>query len=366
MELTERCNSNCIHCYINLAADDLTAKERELSTDDIKKILEEAVSLGCLMVRFTGGEPLLREDFEELYLFARRLGLKVLIFTNATRITSSLADLFARIPPLERIEISVYGLEKNSYEAVTRVPGSFKAAWQGINRLLNKKVPFIVKGALLPPNKDEVEAFTAWAATIPWMDHPPTFSMVLDLRCRRDSEPKNRLIRSLRSSPREVLQVLTKKPEKYLKTSMAFSSKFIRPPGNKLFSCGAGAGSACVDAYGNLQACILLRHPETIYNLKEGSLKDGMTGFFPNMRHITANNPDYLNRCARCFLKSLCEQCPAKSWMEHGTLDTPVHYLCELAHAQARFLGLLTEGESAWEVKNQDDRIDTCLTRLPN
>ena len=66
MELTERCNNNCMHCYINLSADDLAAKERELSTKEIKHILEEAASLDCLAVRFCGGEPLLREDFQEL------------------------------------------------------------------------------------------------------------------------------------------------------------------------------------------------------------------------------------------------------------------------------------------------------------
>ena len=84
MELTERCNNNCIHCCINLPVDDKEAQSQELTTAEWKSLLEEAASLGCLSVRFTGGEPLLREDFEELYLVARRLGLKVLLFTNAT------------------------------------------------------------------------------------------------------------------------------------------------------------------------------------------------------------------------------------------------------------------------------------------
>jgi len=54
IELTERCNNNCLHCYINLPQDDLEAKNKELSTDEIKNILKEAVSLGCLTERFTG------------------------------------------------------------------------------------------------------------------------------------------------------------------------------------------------------------------------------------------------------------------------------------------------------------------------
>jgi hypothetical protein len=58
-------------------------------------------------------------------------------------------------------------------------------------------------------------------------------------------------------------------------------------------------------------------------------------------------------------LKGLCEQCPGKSWSEHGTLDTPVEYLCQVAHSQALTLGLLTEGECAWEVIDWKQRIDT-------
>jgi molybdenum cofactor biosynthesis enzyme MoaA len=67
IELTERCNNNCIHCCINLPFDDADANKRELPTEEIKKIFKEAVSLGCLSVRFTGGEPLLRDDFHELF-----------------------------------------------------------------------------------------------------------------------------------------------------------------------------------------------------------------------------------------------------------------------------------------------------------
>ena len=58
-----------------------------------------------------------------------------------------------------------------------------------------------------------------------------------------------------------------------------------------------------------------------------------------------------------CFLKGLCEQCPAKSWTENGTLDTPVEYLCSVAHAQARWMGWLKDGEKAWEVKDWKERV---------
>jgi radical SAM protein with 4Fe4S-binding SPASM domain len=357
MELTERCNNNCIHCSINLPADDLNAKKRELSTGQIKNILIEAASLGCFRVRFTGGEPLLREDFEELYIFATKLGLKVLIFSNATLITSHLAELFSRIPPLEKIEITVYGMKKSSYEAVTRADGSFEAAWRGINLLLDYKIPFVVRGALLPSNKNEIEEFEAWATNIPGMGKPPSYSMFFDLRCRRDDQKKNLAIKKLRLSAEEALKILTRRKEEYIKGKKEFCSKFMHPAGDKLFACGSGHHGGCVDAYGYFQPCLSIRHPDYVYDLRKGSLKDALENFFPKMWEIKVVNADYLARCAKCFLKGLCEQCPAKSWAEYGTLDTPVEYLCEIAHAQARYLGLIKDNEKAWEADNWKERI---------
>jgi radical SAM protein with 4Fe4S-binding SPASM domain len=358
MELTERCNNNCVHCCVNLGADDASAKKRELTTKQVKDILKEIVALGCFSVRFTGGEPLLREDFEELYVFARKLGLKVMIFTNATLVTPHLAELFCQIPPLEMIEISVYGMKKASYEAVTQVKGSFAAAWRGINLLWDHKIPFVVKGALLPSNKDEVEAFKKWAKTIPWMkDALPLISIYYSLRRRRDDQKKNLMIKENRLGARAAMKFLTRNKKAYIESRREYCPKFMRPPADKLFNCGAGCG-ACVDAFGNLYPCISLRHPDCAYDLKKNSLKEAFTDYFPKMREIKATNEDYLHRCAKCFLYGLCEQCPAKSWAEHGTLDTPVEYLCEIAHAEAHYLGLLKHRERAWEVDNWRDRIN--------
>ena len=153
-----------------------------------------------------------------------------------------------------------------------------------------------------------------------------------------------------------IYNSLSRKKEEYIKGMKEFCSKFMRPPGTKLFSCGSGCGGGCVDAYGMFQPCLSLRHPATVYNLKKGSLKEALTNFFPKTRKMKAVNSEYLSRCARCFLKGLCEQCPAKSWVEHGTLDTPVDYLCEIAHTQAQFLGLVKGNEKAWEVQNWRER----------
>lgn len=356
MELTERCNSSCIHCYINLREHDTAARAREMTKEQVSKILMEAAALGARSVRFTGGEPLLRPDFVEIYLFARRLGLSVVLFTNGRLITPELADLFVRVPPLEKIEITVYGMKPESYDAVSMVKGSYEEFRRGVDLLLDRKVPFILKGAILPSNKDEIAALDAWAATIPGMKNPPTYSMFFDMRVRRDSPAKNKQIARLRLSPEEGLAVRGRYREDYLADSRAFCGKFMGPGGSKLFNCGAGI-NVNVDAYGMLQPCLLLRHPGTIYDLKKGSLEDALTNFYPRIREWEATNAEYLAHCAKCFLKGLCEQCPAKSWMEHGTLDTPVEYVCQVTHAEATDLGLIKPGEKGWEVVDWKERL---------
>jgi MoaA/NifB/PqqE/SkfB family radical SAM enzyme len=266
IELTERCNNNCIHCCINLPEKDIRAHAREMTTVQVKDVLSQAAALGCLRVRFTGGEPLLRADFEELYLFARRLGMKVLVFTNGRLITPRLADLFARIPPLVTLEITVYGMHPESYEAVTRAPGSFGEFRRGVDLLLSRRVPFVVKSAYLPPNRGEIDEFETWAKTIPWMSKPPQYAMFFDLRNRRDNETKNREISALRVSPNEGMALITRNAEKYRREMEEFAGKFMGPGGDRLFRCGAGDGLS-IDAYGRAQPCMGVRAPELTLDL---------------------------------------------------------------------------------------------------
>lgn len=355
IELTERCDNNCIHCSINIPEND-PKKEKELNTSEWKRIIREAADLGVLSIRFTGGEPLLREDFSELYLFTRKSGIKVIIFTNARKITPDLARLLTEIPPLEKIEVSVYGMKRSTYEKVSRIPGSYREFRSGIDLLLKYNIPFLVKGVLLPETRSEIKEFESWASTLPGMDGPPSYSMNFELRERRDSEARNKLISSLRNTPQEGIDLLSGKNEDYFSSMSQFCSQFIGPPGPELFNCGAGT-SGSVDAYGNYNPCLTLKAGELSYDLTNGTLKDALLNFFPEKLKIEAKNREYLNRCAKCFLKGLCLQCPARSWSEHGNFDTPVEYLCQAAHAEAVHLGLLNNNEKGWEVVDWEERI---------
>lgn len=357
MELTERCNNNCIHCYINQPQDHQPSRDREMSTATVKNILDQAAALGCLSVRFTGGEPLLRGDFQEIYLYTRRKGMKVALLTNATLISPELTALFKRYPPGEPVEITLYGMQEQSYAAVSRTSTGFAAAMRGVSLLVENRIPILLKFIRLPQTEGEIDAFLHYSRQHSVGGKAGSISMEFNLRGRRDNNHKNQRIKDLRSTPQQALTILAQDGAAYTREMQLFAERFMRPGGAALFNCGCGKGGA-VDAQGRLQPCLLLRHPELVYDLNTGSIRDALDRFFPEVLSKQAEDPRYLERCATCFLQGLCNQCPAWSWMENGTLDTPVEYLCQIAHQQACFLGLITEEEKAWQVRNWQERIN--------
>ena len=139
-ELTNRCNLNCAHCYINQPANDEVARQRELSTEQVKAIIDQMVAAGVLFLTLTGGEPLLRPDFTEIYTYARQKGLLVILFTNGTLVSEEIADLLNDLRPLN-VDISIYGASSSVFEAVTRVSGTFSRCFTGIERLLSRRIP---------------------------------------------------------------------------------------------------------------------------------------------------------------------------------------------------------------------------------
>ena len=223
----------------------------------------------------------------------------------------------------------------------------------GVDLLIKYGIPFVVTG-VFPQNRHEFSELEAWTSSISGMEKP---GMLLnyELRARRDNPEKNRKIVKFRLDPSEIVAAYSKYPN-FVDEMRQFCSKFLRPANDRLFSCGAGF-KICVDSFGYAQMCLLLRHPETTISLREASLKSVMSDYFSKFRELRGKNYEYLHRCAVCFIRGLCDQCPAKSWMEHGSLDTPVEYLCEIAHATARHLGLLHGNERAWQISNGEERI---------
>ena len=343
-ELTERCNQDCRHCYIRLSCDDRVATSREMDKVLIYRILKEAADLGCSKVRFTGGEPLVRQDFPEIYEFAYDIGLEASIATNATLITDDIAYLWARKKP-SCLSISIYGWDKSSYEWVTRIPGSFRRFLTGIRRIKNRELQFLLRYPPLRPLAQNSGKIRALAKEL-GASFPVPYAWELTLHATHDDVVSSRL-KDLRLDPEEAARERLKQPGVAEDDLNALHVK----RDTRLFWCPAARKRPTVNAYAQLQVCLQVRHPSTLYDLRSGSLREGLTLFFPQFRKMQIVDPIYLNRCGRCLLRPICPLCPAISWMEHGTLTTPADYYCEITHAEARLLGILKDGEKGWQVR---------------
>jgi radical SAM protein with 4Fe4S-binding SPASM domain len=105
-----------------------------------------------------------------------------------------------------------------------------------------------------------------------------------------------------------------------------------------LFRCGAGKRNFVVGHDGRFKICQSLMHPDFLYDLRQGRLRDAWTGFAPRVLERSSGRAEYLARCARCPIVNLCLWCPANAHLECGELDAPVDYFCRVAHARAAIL----------------------------
>jgi radical SAM protein with 4Fe4S-binding SPASM domain len=339
LELTARCNNDCRHCYINLPAGDKVAKDKELSLAEIKEIVDQAVSMGALWCLITGGESLLREDFSSIYLYMKKKGLLVSVFTNATLITQEHVRLFQKYPPRD-IEVTVYGVTQETYERVTRRVGSYDAFMRGLSLLLEREIKVRLKAMALRSNLHEMPEIARFCRE----KTKDYFRLDPFLHLRYDGDQKrNEEIRSERLSPDEIAALEASDPERFeaLKNScgrlIVSDSSFADC--NHLFHCGAGKGSFTVSYNGLLRLCSSLWHPDCVYDLKKGNLKEAWQTFIPQVREMRSNRREFLAKCRGCSIVNLCMWCPAHAHLETGAMDAPVDYFCRVAHARPELLG---------------------------
>ena len=338
LELTARCNLNCRHCYINLPANDLQAKAAELSLEEIEKIADEAIKLGAMWVLLTGGEPLLRHDFSEIYLMLKRKGLLVSVFTNATLIGAKHINLFNKFPPRD-IEVTIYGSRYEVYEAITRKRGSFSAFMRGLNLLMDAGVKVRLKAMALRSNLSDIESIAAFGQR--YTKDFYRFDPMLHLRYDRDPL-RNTEIKSERLTPEEIVsleradQARTESMEK--KHEDYFIEAFKHRVDNHLFHCGTGNGSFTVGYDGSFRLCSSLFAPGTTINLHTISLGEAWKQFAPKVKEMQTENSELINNCDRCPIVNLWMNCPAHAYLETGNMEAVVPYFCQVAHARAEAL----------------------------
>jgi len=159
VSLTDRCNFDCVYCHNEGLGDTrgpMAPREHEMSTDDVVRFLEVVAEFGVDSVKFTGGEPLLRDDLEEIVARTPE-SMEVSLTTNGTMLPGRAEDLVDA--GLERVNVSQDALDEETFKQVTRA-GAYDAVMDGVDAALS---------AGLAPVKLNMVVFEQTAGYVPEM-----------------------------------------------------------------------------------------------------------------------------------------------------------------------------------------------------
>ena len=162
IELTHRCNLRCVHCYLGDQQEIRKHRTEELSTDEFKRLIDQFVAAGMLNLLISGGDPMVRKDFGEIYSYAVCQGVRVTVFCDGVLVNDRIIEVFNRHPP-RLVEVSLYGATEATYESITQIKGSFKRCLAGIERLLAAGHRLRLKTVLMTSNRHELAAMEAMA-----------------------------------------------------------------------------------------------------------------------------------------------------------------------------------------------------------
>lgn len=314
LELTRRCNLRCAHCYLGDQAEQRRLRGRECGTAAVKTAMSEWAEAGCLYLLITGGEPLLRTDFAEIYRRARELGLVVSVFTNGTLVTDDVVALFREWPP-RKVEISLYGATAATHDAATGVPGSHAQAWVGIRRLHAAGIRVGLKTLLMKSNVAEFDEMERQAKD-------------LGVRFRHDAaihpclHGGSRAPLALRVAPEEAVRADMATTERRDTWRASIEQTAARPAADGLYGCSAGQTFFHCDPFGGLAPCVMA---ETYRRDPRGRpFREVWNGDLADIRRRTRT------RAVASFtgaLRGACAHCPAFNLVETGDEERESDYM---------------------------------------
>lgn len=308
-ELTSRCNLNCKMCYVHMTPAQQELVGRELTAEEWIKLGRDAVDAGMIYLLLTGGEPLLRPDFQQIYTELIKMGLLITINTNATLLTPQIVECFENYRP-EKVNVSVYGMSPCTYGALCENAGGFEKAVDGILRLKKAGIQVNMNTTFTRLNVGDMERIVEFAK-----EHqiPTRMAAFIFPPVRNEYA----------SAPEEIY--LT--PEELGKASARFdwltmdesqldrrrkaivSCLNAQPVENgiledKISSCMAGRGAFWISWDGKMYPCGML----------PGYAEDVLTqGFRESWQKTCVNINDILipKECLQCGLRPLCATCGA-------------------------------------------------------
>lgn len=308
LELTLRCNENCMHCGSRCGE----SKSEELSKETYFSLLDQVKKDFKIlpMLCITGGEPLLRKDFFDILNYAKELGFPWGMTSNATLITKEVAQNL-KMAGMKTVSVSIDG-PREIHDTFRRTVGGYDKAMEGIRNLTNQQFQDVqITTVVTKYNIDHLDELFEEILKVDvdsWrllgiepigraLDHP---ELMLSM------DEHIRLLDFIREKRAQGYPVL-------YGCSHYLGLEYEREVRDWYFLCNAGVYTASVMANGDIGACLdIERRPETIQgNIKNDNLKDVWENRFEIFR-----TPNYLksSKCAECEDAKFCRGGAYHSW----------------------------------------------------
>ena len=340
IEVTRRCPLECQHCYNNLPMGDQDARQREMTTEEHFRVLDELVEMGCFWLLYTGGEIFARKDFLEIYTHAKKKGFLITLFTNGTLITEKIADYLVEWPPFA-IEITLYGRTKETYEALTQIPGSYERCLRGIKLLRERGLPLKLKTVATSINKHEISAMRQFAEEELGVE----FKIDGQINPRIDCSQSPLAVRL---TAEEVVALDLHAPKGVSEYRRLAKRDLENPPNlaknDTVYFCGGGMNSFAINAYGGMGICVISQ--QETFSIRGAGAK---RVWEESLLHLRTRKRTRMTKCIQCRIQSLCGMCPANGELENGDRESPVEFLCNVAHLRAAAIGVEIPAHGACE-----------------
>jgi len=321
IDLTMRCNERCIHCYR------VIERRPELTTEELKALLEDVARAGTLYLTFSGGEVFLRKDLFELIEHARRLQFDVRLKSNALLVTPEKA---ARLRALgvHQVDISIYSADPAVHDRVTKVPGSLERSLEGAALLRDADISVRLNCPLMKQNVGQYKEIRALAERL---GVQCGFDPMITAKNDGDTSPLK--LRITRNELRQVLQDPKLNP--HLGKPAAREIPPVRPDLDEV-PCGASHNACYVSAYGDVMPCVAM--PITCGNVRDEPFAE-IWHRSPEMLRVRSIRIRDLHTCSSCAASRFCTRCPGQALVENGDLYGPSPANCEQALVGAQFAG---------------------------
>lgn len=280
--LTNKCNLNCIHCYI----DSGKINNNELSTEEFLSIIDECGKISKSRVVFTGGEPLLRKDFFKLAERAKKNNLKVLLFTNGTLINERIVGKLEK--NVDEIQFSLDGATPPVNDRI-RGKGVFDKVLKAIQLLKNTQIQLKMSLVVMPQNFDDFKENIEEIAR-KLENEEMKFSLAI-----KEGRADNSFIFPSESEGEIALQAI-------LRILYTKKLKAMRHIEANLISRNCGYGETItISSEGDIFPCAILKH--SAGNVRNGDFPEVVKKIKNNM---VESNVENLEKCPQCDLQYIC------------------------------------------------------------